>query len=218
MMDTAALADEAERLLERGFKAIKLRLGYPTLAEDLAAVHAVQQRIPHGTALMVDYNQALEAAEALSRGRALDREGIAWLEEPIRHDDYANAAMLARELSVPVQLGENFSLPAAMRTALDAKACDLVMPDLERIGGVTGWLAAAKLAADRKVRMSSHLYPETSAHLLAVTPTAHFLEYMDWADKIVKEPLQIVDGHAIISDRPGHGIVWDKAAVERYRV
>ena len=119
---------------------------------------------------------------------------------------------------MPVQIGENFSLLAGMQAALNAKACDLVMPDLERIGGVTGWLQAAALAAKRKIKMSSHLYPETSAHLLAVTPTAHFLEYVDWADKVVQEPLQIVDGEAVIADRPGHGIVWDKAAVERYRV
>jgi mandelate racemase len=92
------------------------------------------------------------------------------------------------------------------------------MPDLERIGGVSGWLAAAKLAEARGMKMSSHLYPEASAHLLAVTPTAHYLEYVDWAAKIVQEPLKIVDGHAVIPDRPGTGIVWDKAAVERYRV
>jgi mandelate racemase len=92
------------------------------------------------------------------------------------------------------------------------------MPDLERIGGVSGWRQAAELAQKRKVQMSSHLYPETSAHLLAVTPTAHFLEYVDWADQVIQEPLQIMDGEAVIPDRPGHGIVWDKAAVERYRV
>ena len=217
-MPTPALADEAEKLLARGFRAIKLRLGYPTLDDDLAAVHAVKKRIPDGIALMVDYNQALSADEALKRGRALDRENIAWLEEPIRHDDYAGAAMLKRELNVPIQIGENFSLVAGMQAALDADCCDLVMPDLERIGGVTGWLAAAKLAATRGLKMSSHLYPEASAHLLAVTPTAHCLEYVDWADKIVQEPLKIVDGHAVIPDRPGTGTVWDKAAVERYRV
>ena len=105
-----------------------------------------------------------------------------------------------------------------MQTALNAKACDLVMPDLERIGGVSGWRQAATFAAERKIKMSSHLYPETSAHLLAVTPTAHFLEYVDWADKVIAEPLRIVDGEAVIPHRPGHGIVWDKAAVERYRV
>jgi mandelate racemase len=218
LMPTDALAAETEKLLERGFRAIKLRLGYPTVEDDIAAVHVVKARLPQGVALMVDYNQALSLEEAQKRGRALDREALAWIEEPIRHDDYAGAALLARELSTPVQIGENFSLTASMQTALDANACDLVMPDLERIGGVTGWRSAAVLAAERKVPMSSHLYSETSAHLLAVTPTAHFLEYMDWADKIVQEPLEIVDGHAVIPERPGHGIVWDKAAVEKYRV
>ena len=98
LMPVDALADEAEKLLAGGFRAVKLRLGYPTLADDLAAVHAVKRRIPADVALMVDYNQALGVEEALKRGRALDRESIAWLEEPIRHDDYAGAAMLAREL------------------------------------------------------------------------------------------------------------------------
>jgi mandelate racemase len=218
LMPKDALADEAEKLLERGFRAIKLRLGYPTLAEDIEAVHAVKVHIPAGTALMVDYNQALSVDEALTRGRALDRENIAWLEEPIRHDDYKGAAILADVLTVPVQIGENFSLVDGMRTALDAKACDLVMPDLERIGGITGWHRAAALSAERGIKMSSHLYSETSAHLLAVTPTAHYLEYVDWADKVLEQPLQIVDGHAVIADRPGHGLVWNKAAVERYRV
>ena len=197
---------------------MKLRLGYPSLEDDLAAVHAVKQRIGDGIALMVDYNQALGVDEALKRGRALDREDIAWLEEPIRHDDYVGAALIARELSVPVQLGENFSLLAGMQAALNAKACDLVMPDLERIGGVTGWRQAAAFAAKRKIKMSSHLYSEASAHLLAATPTAHYLEYVDWADKVLIEPLRIVDGHAVVADRPGSGIVWDEAAVERYRV
>jgi mandelate racemase len=218
LMPLDALADEASSLLAGGFRAVKLRLGYPTLADDLAAVHAVRRRIPAEVALMVDYNQALTLEEALKRGRALDRENIAWLEEPIRHDDYAGAARLARELAVPIQIGENFSETPAMRAALDAHACDLVMPDLERIGGVSGWLAAAALAAERNVKMSSHLYSETSAHLLAATPTRHFLEYMDWADKILRDPLRIVDGEAVIPDRPGNGLVWDEQAVERYRV
>src|SRR4029079_19114379 len=138
LMPKDALADEAEKLLERGFRALKLRLGYPTLAEDIAAAHGGKKRVPSGVALMVDYNQALSLDDALARGRALDRENLAWLEEPIRHDDYAGASLLARELAVPVQIGENFSLLAGMQTALNAKACDLVMPDLERIGGVSG--------------------------------------------------------------------------------
>ena len=217
LMAPEALADEAEQLA-CGFRAVKLRLGYPTLQEDLAALHAVRRRLGDGISIMVDYNQALSMGEAMERGRALLQEGITWLEEPIRHDDYTGCAGLAQALTTPVQIGENFSLPAAMEAALAAGAADLVMPDLERIGGVTGWRRATEIAAAHRMPMSSHLYPEFSAHLLAATPTAHWLEYVDWANKILVEPLQIADGHAVVPQRPGSGIAWDKSAVERYRV
>ena len=218
MDDLGALAAEAETLLAEGkFTAVKLRLGYPTLAQDLAAVRAVRERIGDKPHLMADYNQALSLPDALERGRALDEEDIYWLEEPIRHDDYAGAARLTRELKTPVQIGENFSLPAGMAAALEQNCCDYVMPDLERIGGVSGWREAAKLAAARRLPMSSHLFPEVSAHLLCDTPTCHFLEYVDWANVLLQEPLAIVDGHAVISERPGNGMVWDEEAVERYR-
>jgi mandelate racemase len=218
LMAPRDVADEAEKLLARGFRAVKLRLGYPTLAEDLAALHAVKKRIGSEIAVMVDYNQALSLAQALERGRALDQEGIYWLEEPIRHDDYAGNAALVRELETPIQIGENFSESSAMAVALAAGAADYVMPDLERIGGVTGWLRAAALAATHRIEMSSHLFPEVSAHLLAATPTAHFLEYMDWADRILAQPLEIVDGFAIVPQRPGNGLTWDAKAVEKYRI
>jgi len=218
LMDAHALADEAGELVQGGFEGVKLRLGYPTLAEDIAALRAVRARVGEGIRIMVDYNQALSVAEALARGRALDAEGIAWLEEPIRHDDYAGGARLARELSTPVQIGENFSLAYGMEQALEAGACDLVMPDLERIGGVTGWQRAAALAAARGIEMSSHLFPEVSSHLLAVTPTAHWLEYVDWAAPILAQPLRIVDGMAIPSECPGNGLAWNEEAVARYRM
>ena len=216
---TSALADEAEQLLdEGGFTAIKLRLGYPTLDEDLAAAHAVRSRVPAGTTIMSDYNQALTVAEALHRGRALDQAGLAWIEEPIRHDDYRGAAALTRELSTPIQIGENFDGPHAMADALAAGACDYAMPDFARIGGVSGWMQAVALAQTAGVKVSSHLYPEFSAHLLAATPTCHWLEYVDWAAPVLKQPIEIRDGHAIISNRPGAGIEWNEEAVTRYRV
>jgi mandelate racemase len=218
LMAPEAAADEAEKLLEGGFRAVKLRLGHPTPAADLAAVRAVRKRLPGEVELMVDFNQALSVAEALERGRAIDSEGIAWIEEPIRHDDFRGCAALARELATPIQIGENFSLPEQMAEALEAKASDFVMPDLERIGGVTGWRRAGSLAAERKLPMSSHLFPETSAHLLAVTPTCHYLEYVDWADAILEEPLRIVGGEAVIPDRPGNGLSWDEKAVKRYLI
>jgi mandelate racemase len=212
------VADEAAKLLFGGFRAVKLRLGYPTLQEDLAALRAVKKRVGDAIAVMVDYNQALGLVAALERGRALDQEGIYWLEEPIRHDDYAGYATLVRELETPIQIGENFSESSAMAVALAAGAADYVMPDLERIGGVTGWQRAAALAATQRIAMSSHLFPEISVHLLSATPTCHFLEYVDWADKILEQPLEIDDGYAVVPQRPGNGLTWDKQAVEKYRV
>ena len=145
-------------------------------------------------------------------------ERIAQHLEPIRHDDYSGCARLARELITPIQIGENFSLVSSMEAALAAGAANYVMPDLERIGGITGWQRAAALAAARGVPMSSHLYPEVSAHLLAATPTGHYLEYVDWLDPVVQEPQRIIDGHAVIPDRPGSGVTWDEKAIERYQV
>ena len=218
LMAPAAVADEAERLTERGFKAVKLRLGYPTLKEDLSALHAVRERLGTAIEVMVDYNQALSLGEALLRAQTLASEGIAWIEEPIRHDDVAGNVKIAAASKIPLQLGENFNGVEAMSGMLQARACHLVMPDLARIGGVTGWTDAADLASAKGIPMSSHLFPEVSAHLLAATPTAHWLEYVDWADAILQEPLKIVDGMAIVPDRPGAGLEWDAAAVERYRM
>ena len=216
--DSSSLADEAEELLQDGaFSAVKLRLGYAALADDLAALNAVRKRVPDGTVVMADYNQALTVADALQRGRALDEEGLAWIEEPIRHDDYAGHATLARELTTAIQIGENFDGPYAMAAAIAAHASDYAMPDFARIGGVSGWLEAAALAQAAGIEMSSHLYPEFSAHLLAATPTCHWLEYVDWASPVLERPIDIRDGHAIIPNRPGAGIQWDADAVNRYR-
>src|SRR4029079_5569708 len=175
LMTPDKVADEAEKLLAGGFRALKLRLGYPTLRDDLAALRAVKKRVGPEVTVMVDYNQALSLAQARERGRALDQECIYWLEEPIRHDDYAGNAALVRELETPIQIGENFSDVPAMAAPLSAHAADYVIPDLERIGGVTGWLRAAALAAAHRIEMSSHLYSEAGAHLLPPPPPLHFL-------------------------------------------
>ena len=218
MLSPAAAADEAEQLLAGGFRGVKLRLGRPVLEDDLAVTRAVRRRLREDVALMVDFNQALEADEAVRRGRALDSEGVYWIEEPVRHDDYAGCARIAREIATPVQIGENFSGVPAMEAALAARACDYVMPDLERIGGVSGWRRASERAAAAGIEMSSHLFPEVSAHLLAVTPTCHWLEYADWAAPVLAEPLRIVDGNALVPARPGNGLAWNEEAVTRYRM
>lgn len=217
LIEPAAAAEDALELVAEGFRAIKMRIGRPSGDDDLAAVRAVRGAIPSEVALMVDYNQALSATAARDRCRQLDDEGVYWIEEPVRHDDYTTNAELAATLRTPVQIGENFAGPRAMAESLHRRASDFVMPDAERIGGVSGWLAAAALADTAGVEMSSHLFPEVSAHLLAATPTAHWLEYVDWADPIVAEPLRVIDGHVTPSDRPGTGLAWNADAVARLR-
>jgi mandelate racemase len=216
LMPSTALVDETHKLLAGGFRAVKLRLGYATLTEDLAAVRAVRSAVPDDVAVMVDYNQALSLDEAIRRSQALDAEGVYWIEEPIRHDDYKGSAAIAAAARTPVQIGENFSQVYDMQKALDVCASDYVMPDLERIGGVTGWQRASGLAAQAGLPMSSHLYPEVSIHLLNATPTAHWLEYVDWMNLLLATPLKIVDGAAVPSSEPGVGLAWNDEMVRRH--
>jgi mandelate racemase len=216
LMEPDRLAEETKALLEGGLRAVKLRLGYPSLSEDLAALNAVRRSISRADVeIMVDYNQALTSAEAIRRGRELEKEGIYWLEEPIAHEDYEASATVARELRVPLQIGENFNGPEGLLRAIGVQASDYVMADVARIGGVTGWLHAAGIATAHSIEMSSHLMPEISTHLLCATPTAHWLEYVDWADAIIEEPLKIRDGMVLTSERPGSGISWDEAKLKR---
>ncbi|MBC7804395.1 MAG: mandelate racemase [Candidatus Parcubacteria bacterium] len=210
------LAKEAEKLAE-GFSGVKLRLGRPTAQADLEALRTVKKAIGPETTLMVDFNQALTVAEAVRRGRMIDEEGgVLWIEEPIRADDYAGCAKVAREVATPIQIGENFMGPEQMAQAIAAGCCDYVMPDAQRIGGVTGWMRAAALAQGAGLEMSSHLFSEASVQLLAVTPTCHWLEYVDWADPILEEPVRIKDGKAIGAAGPGLGMRWNEKAVGKY--
>ncbi|OGA25254.1 MAG: mandelate racemase [Betaproteobacteria bacterium RIFCSPLOWO2_02_FULL_67_19] len=219
IMPLKPLLKEAVELVEAGFGALKLRLGRPSAAEDLAALRAVRKAIGPAVTLMVDFNQGLSVAEAIRRGRMIDAEGgVLWIEEPVRADDFAGCARVAREVATPIQIGENFMGPEQMAQALAAGACDYVMPDAQRIGGVTGWMRAAALAQAAGVEMSSHLFPEASAHLLAVTPTCHYLEYVDWANPVLAAPLELRNGQVLIPARPGIGLGWDEKAVKRYAI
>jgi mandelate racemase len=120
---------------------------------------------------------------------------------------------LTAELKTPIQIGENFYGPRDLHIALRRKACDLVMPDFMRIGGVTGWLKASAIAGAAGIPMSTHLYPEVAAHVMRVTESADWLEWQDWADPIVLNPYKISDGMFHIPDVPGVGLNWNEEAV-----
>lgn len=211
-------ARSAERWTARGFSGIKAKIGYPTVREDVAVVRAIRKATGPDMHIMVDYNQCLTPTEAVNRMRVMDDEGLTWVEEPTLAHDYAGHALVARESRTPVQSGENWWGTMDLRHAIEARASDLVMPDVMKSGGVTGWLRAAALAQVHGLPMSNHLWPEISARLLCCTPTAHWLEYADWWNPILAEPLQIENGMAIIEDAVGSGVEWNEDAVQRYAV
>jgi mandelate racemase len=209
-------AKVAERWVEQGFTGVKAKIGYPTVQEDVAVVRAIRKAAGDDIAIMVDYNQSLTPVEAIERLRILDDEGLAWVEEPTLAHDYAGTALVAREARTPIQCGENWWGTTDMLHAIEARASDLLMPDVMKIGGVSGWLRAATLAEVKGMRVSSHLWPEISARLLCCTPTAHWLEYADWWNPILVEPLRIDSGMAILDDTVGSGVEWNEDAVSRF--
>src|SRR5215211_108944 len=197
----AVAAEALELRDEGGFTGLKLRLGRESIAVDLATLDAVRRAVGNDMNLMIDFNQGLTLAEALQRCHLID-----------------GYSQLARELKTPLQIGENFYGPREMYKALQRKACDLVMPDFMRIGGVTGWLRAAAIAGAAGVPVSTHLYPEVAAHVMRVTETAHWLEWQDWADPILQRPYEMRDGLLHVPDVPGVGLEWNEDAVRANQV
>ncbi|MGE5337856.1 MAG: enolase C-terminal domain-like protein [Gemmatimonadota bacterium] len=209
-------AATAEKWAKQGFTGVKAKIGYPTVQEDVAVVRAMRKATGGSVEIMVDYNQCLTPVEAVERLRILDDEGITWVEEPTLAHDYAGHALVAREARTPIQCGENWWGTLDMVHAIEAQASDFVMPDVMKIGGVTGWLRAATLAHAKGLRMSNHLWPEISARLLCCTPTAHWLEYADWWNPILSEPLRIENGMADVGDAIGSGMEWNEVEVARF--
>ncbi len=219
IQDVESLADQAEQLLaSHEFNAVKLRLGRHSEKDDLLAVRNVRLRIGDERQLMVDFNQSQSVRSAIDRAQMLDDEGLYWIEEPVRHADYQGTARVRQSIRTALQTGENLSSNFDLKLAIDAGAADYYMPDVQRIGGVSGWIRAAAQCHAAEIAMSSHLFPEISVHLLAASPTAHWLEYVDWANPILQQPLEINQGRALVPDRPGTGISWNEEAIKRYLV
>jgi len=208
----------AEQCVERGFTLMKIKIGYKTAEEDLAVVRAVLSILGDRAELAVDYNQSLSVPEALRRCHRLDELSLAWIEEPTRYDDDTGHALITREIRTPIMLGENWFGSHAMARSVTARASDLVMPDLMKIGGVSGWLRAAGIADAARLPMASHIFQEITAHLMTVTPTGLRLEILELADPILTRPLHVSNGMAYPNTDSGNGLNWNEQVVERLRI
>jgi mandelate racemase len=211
------VADEGalRRSLDQGFRGIKIKGGDGDLANDERVVKAVRGLIGPEIALMLDFNQSLDPSEASRRIDRLAAYDLHWIEEPVAAENLQGHAKVRRTSPISIQSGENWWFPRGFAEAIAADASDFIMPDLMKVGGVTGWLRVAGQAEAASIPMSSHLFAEASAHMLAVTPTAHWLEVLDLARAILAEPIEIVDG-AVTARGPGLGLSWDEAAVAKY--
>lgn len=217
-MFNAELSPKALELsMKQGFKAVKFKVGGGELQADFDALTAVRDIIGPNIKLMIDYNQSLTAPEAIRRIRRLSEFDLHWVEEPVPAEDHAGHATVRENSDVSIQTGENWWFAEDTARAIAAGICDHAMLDLMKIGGVTGWIQAAPIVDAASIPISSHIFIEASTHVMAVTPRAHLLEYLDAASLILAEPYEIKDG--MLAPRgPGLGIDWNKSAVEKYAI
>ena len=213
------IADEKalRRSLEQGFRGIKIKGGDGDAANDERVVKGVRALLGPDIALMIDFNQSLDPAEAARRIARLEPYDLHWIEEPVPQENLSGHAKVRETSPTPIQAGENWWFPRGFAEAIEAGASDFIMPDLMKCGGVTGWLQVAAQAEAANIPMSSHLFAEASAHMLAVTPTAHWLEFLDFASVILAHPAEIVDG-TVTARGPGLGLEWNETAVAKYLV
>ena len=201
--------------VESSFRAIKIKLGEGDVEKDITTVRAVRAMIGPAVKLMVDYNQSLDTVEARRRISRLAEFDLYWVEEPVKAEDLEGHSRVRAAALVPVQTGENWWFPADMAKSIAAGASDYAMLDVMKIGGVTGWLRAMGQGQAASLPISSHIFVEASAHLLAITPTAHWLEYLDIAGAILAEPHRAVDG-TVTAKGPGFGLEWDENAITHF--
>jgi L-alanine-DL-glutamate epimerase-like enolase superfamily enzyme len=207
---------EAAEFLARGFRAIKMRVGSRPVTWNIERVRAVREAIGPDVKLMADANQSLSVPEAIRLGRALEEYGLTWFEEPIPYWNHAGEAEIAAALDVPIASGETEHTSRGMLTMLQMKSADVLMPDLQRMGGPTEFIRTGHLAAAFDVKLSSHLFSEMSLPLLAAAPNAYILEHMPWFEAIYAERIELDgEGRAIVPDRPGWGFSFEMDAVRR---
>jgi L-alanine-DL-glutamate epimerase-like enolase superfamily enzyme len=212
------LVDESVAAKERGFRGAKLKVGKPSIAEDVARLSAVRRAVGDAFELMVDANQAWTVGEARRRARAYADLRLGWLEEPLPAEDLGGHVELAADAPMPIAVGESIYHPSHFREYLERDACSIVQVDCARIGGVTPWLKVAHLAEAFNVAVCPHFLMELHVSLTAAVPNGAWVEYIPQLDAITTSRMRIDDGYALAPDGPGLGIDWDVAAIERLAV
>jgi len=212
------LIDESVAAKAQGFKGAKLKVGKPSIAEDVARLSAVRAAVGDHFELMIDANQAFTVSEARRRAYAFRELSLGWFEEPLPAEDLDGHVELARAATMPIAVGESLYHPSHFREYLERGACSIVQVDCARIGGITPWLKVAHLAETFNVAVCPHFLMELHVSLTAAVPNGAWVEYIPQLDPVATSRLALEDGHALPPASPGLGIEWEPAALERLTV
>ena len=211
------LAEEAKGFVAKGFRAMKLRIGFPRMDEDVERVRAVRQAIGPEIRLMVDAHQGFTVEHAIRLGRKLEELHLTWFEEPVLAYDLEGSAKVAAALDTPVALGENEYNRYGLRQILEIKAADVLTPCLARLG-ITESLKVAHMAEAYGIPVAPHIFPEQNMHIAAAALNAIYVENMPWFSSLYREEIRFEDGFILLPDRPGLGFTFDPEVIERYRI
>jgi L-alanine-DL-glutamate epimerase-like enolase superfamily enzyme len=216
-LDEAALVDDALRAKDAGFGGCKLKVGRP-IFEDVRRIGAVREAVGPGFEIFTDANQRFNVDEAIRRARAYEPLDIGWFEEPLTAEDISGHSRLVASTSIPIAVGESLYSALHFREYLERHACSVVQVDVGRIGGITPWLKVAHMAEAFNIAVCPHFLMELHVALCAAVPNARWVEYIPQLDELTGEKMEIRDGHAIPSEKPGLGIDWDFEAIEAMTV
>ncbi len=211
-LDAAELVEQTRCNLQKGFRAIKIKVGRDRLSEDVVRLRAVRDCVGADIPLMVDANMRWTVEQAIRAARSFREFDVYWFEEPTIPDDYAGMRRIAREGGLPIAAGENLHTIYEFRHTLEAGVA-FPEPDVSNIGGITNWMRVAKLAYAHNLQVTSHGVHELHLHLLAAIPNASFLEVHSFGlERFIQNPPQLKDGLMRAGDLPGHGVQfeWDK--------
>jgi L-alanine-DL-glutamate epimerase-like enolase superfamily enzyme len=213
------LAKAGPRLRDMGFRQMKMQCGSePTVAASIERVRVMRESIGPEIDLMCDINQLWNVNQAIEIGRRIEPYHLFWLEDPTAHDDFPGLARIADALATPIAAGEYHYGIVPFRHLLEARAIDIVMIDLLRVGGITQWMKVAGMAEAFNLPVVSHLVPEIHVHLIAAIPNGLTVEYMPWSLRLFEETPKLEHGQLVVPSKPGLGLAFDQAAIKRYEV